>query len=93
MIQMSRHKRLVLTFDAFGTLFTPREPIGKQYVRTLPNVPLLLGTTGLFPLPLCSLDFSECLKLCDEEGNADFEVLIRPMLPENMGWLVLLTIR
>ena len=32
---MSRSKRLVLTFDAFGTLFTPREPIGQQYVCTL----------------------------------------------------------
>ena len=28
---MSARKRLVLTFDAFGTLFTPRAPIGKQY--------------------------------------------------------------
>ena len=24
-------RRLVLTFDAFGTLFTPREPIGQSY--------------------------------------------------------------
>ena len=26
--------RLVLTFDAFGTLFTPREPIGQSYADT-----------------------------------------------------------
>lgn len=31
--QMSNSKRLILTFDAFGTLFTPREPIGKSYAR------------------------------------------------------------
>lgn len=30
---MSRYKRLLLTFDAFGTLFTPRETIGKQYAE------------------------------------------------------------
>ncbi len=28
---MSRTKRLILTFDGFGTLFTPREPIAKSY--------------------------------------------------------------
>lgn len=31
---MHRQKRLLLTFDAFGTLFTPRESIGQQYVST-----------------------------------------------------------
>lgn len=31
---MLRTKRLVLTFDAFGTLFTPREPIAKSYADT-----------------------------------------------------------
>ncbi|CAD6570683.1 MAG: hypothetical protein ASARMPREDX12_003811 [Alectoria sarmentosa] len=30
---MSKYKRLMLTFDAFGTLFTPREAIGKQYAE------------------------------------------------------------
>lgn len=25
-------KKLLITFDAFGTLFTPKEPIAKQYV-------------------------------------------------------------
>ena len=35
---MPRHKRLVLTFDAFGTLFTPRESIGQQYVCTFVTV-------------------------------------------------------
>lgn len=35
---MSRYKRLLLTFDAFGTLFTPRETIGKQYVCTFLTV-------------------------------------------------------
>ena len=41
-IPMSRRKPLVLTFDAFGTLFTPREPIGQQYVRTIPLFPYIL---------------------------------------------------
>ena len=36
---MSRRKPPVLTFDAFGTLFTPRQPIGQQYVRTLSSFP------------------------------------------------------
>lgn len=31
---MLRTKRLILTFDAFGTLFTPREPIAKSYADT-----------------------------------------------------------
>ena len=32
---MPRHqRRVVLTFDAFGTLFTPREPIGQSYAET-----------------------------------------------------------
>ena len=30
---MSRMKSLLLTFDAFGTLFTPRRSIAKQYVE------------------------------------------------------------
>ena len=28
---MSQRRRLLVTFDAFGTLFTPREPIAKSY--------------------------------------------------------------
>ena len=28
---MSVRERLIVTFDAFGTLFTPREPIAKSY--------------------------------------------------------------
>lgn len=45
---MSKYKRLVLTFDAFGTLFTPREPVGKQYVCTFPSI------SFVFP---CGLQF------------------------------------
>ena len=49
---MSRRKPLVLTFDAFGTLFTPRDPIGQQYVRTVqfqflsPYTPRLITWAG-----------------------------------------------
>ena len=31
---MMMKERLFLTFDAFGTLFTPREPIAKSYAIT-----------------------------------------------------------
>lgn len=30
---MSIKRRLVLTFDAFGTLFYPKDTIGKQYAQ------------------------------------------------------------
>lgn len=30
---ISRNRHLVLTFDAFGTLFYPRRPIGQQYAE------------------------------------------------------------
>ena len=67
---MSRYKRLVLTFDAFGTLFTPREPIGQQYVCTFPigfrhssnpDYTIHLGAIwghgrGFLSLPLCFLE-------------------------------------
>jgi hypothetical protein len=33
--------RLVLTFDAFGTLFTPRESIGKSYANVARSYGLL----------------------------------------------------
>ena len=31
---MPARERLILTFDAFGTLFKPREPIAKSYADT-----------------------------------------------------------
>ena len=84
---MSRRKPLVLTFDAFGTLFTPREPIGQQYVRTIPSPPHIptldtwagavkssfrQGLPSFLP-SLCSLDLYRCLKKFDERGDADSE--------------------
>ena len=30
---LDKCKRLVLTFDAFGSLFTPKEPIAKTYAK------------------------------------------------------------
>ena len=94
---MSRHKRLVLTFDAFGTLFTPREPIGKQYVRTIPSVFLMFpkhvsGTTWI-NAPSVVPDLSRCSKWWSEKNNADPEVFIRPRLPEDMDCLVSVMIK
>lgn len=43
---MSIKKRLVLTFDAFGTLFIPRQSIGKAYA----NVAAKHGLPGLVPV-------------------------------------------
>ncbi|KAL8812022.1 MAG: hypothetical protein Q9200_001354 [Gallowayella weberi] len=33
-MSLGRGRHLVLTFDAFGTLFYPRQPIGQQYAET-----------------------------------------------------------
>lgn len=33
-ISFVRGRPCVLTFDAFGTLFYPRQPIGQQYAET-----------------------------------------------------------
>lgn len=32
-ISISRYRPLVLTFDAFGTLFYPRQPVAQQYAE------------------------------------------------------------
>ena len=74
---MSRYKRLVLTLDAFGTIFTPRESIGQQYVCTSSVVFPPLGTLRealkrVSAKALSSL-VSCCSNMCDEKGNADSE--------------------
>lgn len=40
-------KNLVLTFDAFGTLFTPREPITRQYASVARNYGLVIEENEL----------------------------------------------
>ena len=45
---MSVKKRLVLTFDAFGTLFRPRDSIGKAYAEVAKKH----GLAGLIPCHL-----------------------------------------
>lgn len=45
---MSVRKRLVLTFDAFGTLFRPKQAIGKAYV----DVAAKHRLSGLIPLQI-----------------------------------------
>lgn len=81
-MQMYRHKPLVLTFDAFGTLFTPREPIGQQYVSPYSIIhPPSTSTRvvairpmfgkGLFLPPRCLLDISGWLDMCDEQVSTD----------------------
>ena len=92
---MSKYKRLVLTFDAFGTLFTPREPIGKQYVCTCLNVfPIFTRhvlSTATINLP--SAAPARILDFVGREGQANPKILIRPMLPEDMAYPVLVMIR
>ena len=72
---MSRRKPLVLTFDAFGTLFTPREPIGQQYVRTLLFLP-----SPPFPSPhILRLDArAGAVRPILRQGFPSINVLARP---------------
>lgn len=70
---MPRNQRqLVLTFDAFGTLFTPREPIGQSYASTARRH----GLSGFTDEQIAS-SFQDAFK---REQNKD------PIMASKSGW-------